>query len=280
MKHNILMLGYKLKKLQLRHRKIPHSNNNIIFLFLNTILMVTNIIYLVFNTFPNLNPNVTDVFVRASNGDTSLQIELANMYYAQGEYEKAQEKYLDLISNPNPKIAGAAYNNIAIIYNNYNINYKQPIKVEYDLPTDNTSNNTSNDITDIIYIIYDNLHKAEKLSNETATENLAKLNEVYSDPTVSDMEKLNDKSFENKWEYYSQTTSHYALVSTNDVKYVLVGTKVSSSMQPGQNKYTYSYNVYKRNNSDPDTEKTHLEKVHLEYDMSIIGYTKSPSPIF
>lgn len=271
MKHNILMLGYKLKKLQLRHRKIPHSNNNIIFLFLNTILMVTNIIYLVFNTFPNLNPNVTDVFVRASNGDTSLQIELANMYYAQGEYEKAQEKYLDLISNPNPKIAGAAYNNIAIIYNNYNINYKQPIKVEYDLPTDNTSNNTSNDITDIIYIIYDNLHKSEKLSNETATENLAKLNEVYSDPTVSGMEKLNDKSFENKWEYYSQTTSHYALVSTNDVKYILVGVKVSSSMQKGHNSYTYTYNVYKRNNSYLGTEK-----VHLECDMSIIGYTKSP----
>lgn len=271
MKHNILMLKYQIKKLHFKQSKLTYFNKNFIFLVLNTILTVINIVNLVFNISPNLNPNVTDVFARASNGDTSSQIELANMYYVQGEYKKSQEMYLYLINNPNPKIAGAAYNNIAIIYNNYNINYKQPIKVEYDLPTDNISNNTSDDITDIIYIIYDNLHKAEKLSNETATENLAKLNEVYSDPTVSDIEKLDDKSFENKWEYYSQTTSHYALVSTNDVKYVLVGTKVSSSMQPGKNIYTYTYNVYKRNNSDPE-----IEKVHLEYDMNIIGYTKSP----
>ena len=49
------------------------------------------------------------------------------------------------------------------------------------------------------------------------------------------------------WQYAYQTTSNYALTSTNTTKYVLAGTKVNSSCgNPCTNKYTYTYNVYTR----------------------------------
>lgn len=212
-------------------------------IILNCIFTIINVITLLFNCFPNLNPFVSDLKVKSENSDTHSQAIMANMYYNSGKYEDAYETYLMLSENNNKEISGIAFNNIAVICNNCYLNFD-----------DNISDNNN-----LIYTIFTNLHNAVDCGNEIAKNNLELFSKLYEDPTI---ERSNEQHQDVVWVYDGNVTSETPLPDDDDKKYVFAGAKVSSG-DSGSNKYIYTYNVYVKN-SDVSSQSA-----YLKYDVEV-----------
>lgn len=242
---NLMKFQYDLKK-KLRTALKSLKSNISFSITINIVLTVINTIYLLFNLFPHLNPLCSDLLTLANNNNVSAQIQLANMYYNQGNYEEACNMYLRLTNNSDTKIAGIALNNVSSIYSNYYLNLNLP-----------TFNNTN-----IIHTIFQNLHKSVDYGNDIAEENL-NLFSIYFKDTVSQNETSPI------WTYSEQIISDHALVSTDEIKYVTANVQLKSSQDLKSNIYIYTYNVYRKTYKDTDYN---FDNIQLQYDITILEY--------
>lgn len=218
------------------------ANRNELF---NLLLVVLNIVLILFNCFPQINPFLSDLETRANNSETYAQVTLANMYYNLGNYESAYQMYAMLAQNRDKKVAGIAFNNMAVICNNCYLNYDITMK----------------DNENLIYSIFVNLHSADDYGNEVATKNLELFSNLYDDPTSNENYKYN---YNTAWKYDRQVISDVALISTEETKCVIKEVKTVSNID-NTNSYMYIYDIYVKSN---EFDKLNYS-VNLKYDTNI-----------